>query len=403
MIPYGRQAIDDDDINEVIKVLGSDFITTGPKVQEFEECLANYFGSSYAVVFNSGTSALHGAYYALGINKGDEFITTPNTFVATSNAGLFLGATPIFVDIESDTGNIDISKIDACITKKTRLIVPVHYSGYPVKMVELKQLADKYGLYIVEDACHALGAKYKYESTRKEGDYQKNIKRIVMIGSCMHSEMTVFSFHPVKHITTGEGGAVLTNDKRFYERLLMFRNHGVIRDDFSLSKHDLQAVGDWYYEMHCLGYNYRLTDIQAALGISQLKKLEGFVEKRREIADMYRKAFFDNPYFDTPVEKDYALSSYHLYPIRLKDGYKEKKREIFSMMRENGLGVQVHYIPVYTHPYYRGLGFSALTLPVAEDFYKREISLPIYPLLKYDDVQMVIDVVLKIFSSIKLH
>ncbi|RMA93271.1 UDP-4-amino-4,6-dideoxy-N-acetyl-beta-L-altrosamine transaminase [Hydrogenothermus marinus] len=375
-IPYGKQFIDEDDIKAVVEVLKSDFITQGPKIKEFEEALASYVGAKYAVVFNSGTSALHGAYFALDLKKDDEFITTPMTFVATSNAGLYLGAKPVFVDIEKDTGNIDISKIEEKITDKTKLLSVVHYSGHPVDMEKVKELADKYNLKIVEDACHALGAKYKNER----------------IGNCKYSDVTIFSFHPVKHITTGEGGAVLTNNKEIYEKLLIFRNHGITKDRF-INNPD----GDWYYEMQYLGYNYRMTDIQASLGISQLKKLNRFIEKRRNIAKIYNKAFKDNPYFDLPVEKDYAYHSYHLYPIKLKDKYKEKKAEIFRSLRKEGVGVQVHYIPVYLQPYYQNLGYKKGLCPIAEDFYKREISLPIFPAMTEKDIEYVIEKVFKVF------
>lgn len=372
LIPYSRQFIDEEDINEVVKVLKSDFITQGPKIKEFEECLANYCGCKYAIVFNSGTSALHGAYFALGLKEGDEFVTTPITFVATTNAGLYLGAKPVFVDIEPDTGNIDIGKIEEKITKKTKLLVPVHFAGHPVDLKKISQIAKEHNLFVVEDACHALGAKYMGGK----------------IGNCECSDMTVLSFHPLKHITTGEGGAVLTNNEEFYQKLLMFRTHGITKENF-IDEPD----GDWYYEMQYLGHNYRMTDIQAALGISQLKKLDLFVRKRREIADIYNRAFKDNPYFDIPFEEDYAYSSYHLYPIRLKDKYKSKKREIFSKLSEKCLGVQVHYIPVYWQPYYKVLGYKKGLCSVAEDFYQREISIPIYPGMTNENINYVIQTV----------
>ena len=377
-IPYGRQLIENDDINEVLNVLKSDFLTQGPKVQDFEEKLANYCGSKYAVVFNSGTSALHAAYFAVGLRKNDEFITSPNTFVATANAGLYLSAKPVFVDIEHDTGNMDVSRIEAQLTEKTKLIVPVHYAGHPADLEKIEEIAKRNNLFVIEDACHALGARFK----------NKNI------GNCKYSDMTVFSFHPVKHITTGEGGAVLTNSEQHYQKLLMFRTHGITKGDFRN-----EPEGDWYYEMHFLGCNYRMTDMQAALGSSQLKKLDDFVERRREIAKSYHEAFMGNPYFNLPVEKEYALSSYHLYPIRLKDEYKNKKKEAFSKLRENGLGVQVHYIPVYQQPYYRELGYKGGLCPASEDFYQREISIPIYPAMTNEDVSYVIEKLFEIFRK----
>ena len=293
MIPYSRQFIDEEDIEEVVKVLKSDFITQGPKIQEFEKKLAKYCGPKYAVVFNSGTSALHGAYFALlGLRKGDEFITSPITFVATANAGLYLGAKPVFVDIEADTGNIDALKIEKKITKKTKLIVPVHYAGHPVDLEKISEIAKKNKLFVVEDACHALGAKYRRQkAVSSKQNKDKKSEDWIKIGSCKYSDMTVLSFHPVKHITTGEGGSVLTNNEEFYQRLLMFRTHGITKDSSRFTIHDSRLIGDWYYEMQFLGYNYRMTDIQAALGTSQLKKLDSFVDRKRAIADCYNKAF----------------------------------------------------------------------------------------------------------------
>ncbi len=374
-IPYGRQSIDEDDISEVVKVLKSDFITQGPKIQEFENRLADYCGSRYAVVLSSGTAALHAAYVALGLKEGEEIITSPVTFVATANAALYLGARPVFVDVESCTANIDVSLIEKAITTKTKIIVPVHYAGHPVNLEKLHDVAREYGLFMVEDASHALGSRYARGKT----------------GNCRYSDITVFSFHPLKHITTAEGGAVLTNNKELYRKALLFRSHGISKDRFVN-----EPEGLWYHEMQMMGYNYRMSDVQAALGISQIKKLDAFIERRRNIVDTYNSVFKDNPYFDIPVEKWYAYSSYHLYPVRLKDRYRDKKRMIFSRLREKGLGVQVHYIPVYMQPYYQGLGYKANICPVAEDFYEREISIPVYPSMTDDDISFVIEKVLEV-------
>lgn len=378
-LPYGKQHIDENDIKSVVNVLKSDFITQGPKIKEFEEKLAKYCGSKYSVAFNSGTSALHGAYFAFGVEKDDEIITSPNTFVATSNAALYLNANPVFTDVEKETGNMDVSKVAGKINQKTKIIVPVHYSGNPVDLKELFDVAEENDIKIIEDAAHSIGAKYNGEK----------------IGNSKYSEMSIFSFHPVKHITTGEGGAVLTNSEEYYEKLLMFRSHGITKDHF-VNKSD----GDWYYEMHHLGFNYRITDMQAVLGLSQLEKLDKFVQRRREIAKIYDLAFEGNPYFKTIAEKDCCESSYHLYPILIEDEYLDKKKEIFSKLREEGLGVQVHYIPVYLQPYYQKLGYKKYSCPLSENFYHREISIPMYPTLSNDDLDFVVKKIFKVFKNL---
>jgi len=393
-IPYSRQLIDDADIEEVVRILKSDWLTQGPKVKEFEEALAAYCGAKYAAVFSSGTAALHAAYFVTDINKDNEIITSPITFLSTANAALFLGAKPVFVDIEPDTGNINLDLIEGAITEKTKAIVPVDYAGHPVDLEKILKIAKKHNLLLIEDACHALGAEYK---GKKIGNYK-------------YSDMTVFSFHPVKPITTGEGGAVLTNNKEYYEKLIMFRQHGVTKNpkkflNKSLSftphtSHLTLHANHWYYEMQFLGYNYRLTDIQCALGISQLKKLDKFIERRRQIVEIYKEAFENNDFFNLPVEKNYAKSSWHLYPIRLKDKYKDKKKEIFAKLREKGLGVQVHYIPVYWQPYYQKLGYKKGICPNAEDFYEREVSIPLYPKMSDEDIEYVVGTVLRVFKEI---
>ena len=318
---------------------------------------------------------MHGAYFALGLGKGDEMITSPNTFVATSNAALYLGANVKFCDVEKETGNIDVSKIKT--SEKTKLITPVHYSGNPV---DLKELSEIDNVKIIEDGAHALGAKY---------DGKK-------IGSLTYSEMAMFSFHPVKHITTGEGGIIVTNDEEYFERLQLFRSHGITKNNLINESH-----GDWYYEMQELGFNYRITDIQCALGLSQLKKLDSFVESRRKIAKTYDEIFEDNPYFDVVIEKENRESAYHLYPILLKDQFVKDKKEIFAKLRANGLGVQVHYIPVYKQPYYQNIGFEEGLCPVCEDFYAREISIPMYPTLTDEDIEFVKNTIYRVISEFK--
>ena len=381
-IPYGKQYIDDEDIKAVVEVLKGDFITQGKTVEKFEGALADYCGAKYCVVFNSGTSALIAVYKALGLGRGDEFITSPITFVATANAGLLNGAKVLFGDVEPDTGNLNPVGLESLITEKTKLIAPVHYAGHPVDLETFRKLADKHNLFLVEDACHALDARYK------------NSK----IGSCQYSDAAVFSFHPVKHITTGEGGAVLTNDGTLYKLLKLVRNHGITKnvEDFINT-----PEGDWYYEQHLLGYNFRITDFQCALGLSQLKKLDWFVSRRREIAQIYKERFGGNPYFDLPPERDYAFHSYHLFPIRLKEKYLPYKGEIFRRFRQKGLGVQVHYIPVYKQPYYRKRGFENFFLPNAERFYHSEISLPLYPAMDDQTVEEVIRRTYEVFEEIE--
>lgn len=377
-IPYSRQWIDKEDIEAVVSVLGSDFLTQGPKVGEFEDALSSYTGSKYTVAFSSGTAALHAAYFAAGIGPGDEIITSPVTFAATANAALYLGAKPVFVEIEPDTANINPAFIEGAVTKSTKAIVPVHYAGHPADMDGVQEIARRNNIIVIEDACHALGAQYKGKK----------------VGAI--SDMSVFSFHPVKPITTGEGGAVCTDDEKRYKKLLMFRAHGVTKDDLAGESH-----GGWYYEMQLLGYNYRLTDIQAALGLSQLKKLDGFTQKRRAVVEKYAELFKGNPYFDIPVERDYARSCWHLYPIRLKDEYIKSKQSLFERLRSEGLGVQVHYIPVYMHPYYKGLGYAEGLCPAAEDFYRRELSIPIHQGISEEDLEYVRDVLFKAFEELK--
>lgn len=379
-VPYGKQHIDEGDIDAVVRALKSDFITQGPRIREFEEKLAAYCGAQYAAVLNSGTSALHAAYFAAGLKEGGEVITSPITFVATANAALYLGARPVFVDVEPDTGNINPELLEKAITDDTRVVAPVHYAGHPVDLETIDDMAKRSGLVVIEDACHALGSEFKGERT----------------GSCKYSDMAVFSFHPLKHITTAEGGAVLTNNEEFYKKIQMFRTHGITKDRESFMN---ESDGEWYHEMQLLGYNYRMTDIQAALGISQLGKLDRFVERRRDIARTYSKAFADNPYFDLPVEKSYADHSWHLYPIRLRDA--DKRKAVFERLREEGLGVQVHYIPVYLQPYYGSMGYESGLCPLSEDFYRREISIPIYHGMGDEDVEYVLKTLPKVLEGFK--
>lgn len=376
IIPYAKHKIYKDDIKAVVDVLKSDWIIQGPKVKEFEESIAAYCGVKYAVAVSSGTAALHLSCLVIGLHKGDEIITTPITFLATVNSILYAGAKPVFADIDCNSGNISPGDIRERITKKTKAIIPVHFAGLPCDMPEISRIAKKKGLAVIEDACHALGAEYK-----SNGSWHK-------VGSCRHSDMTVFSFHPAKHITTGEGGIITTNNINIYKKLSALRSHGVYRNT-NISK----RKGLWYYEMRDLGFNYRITDFQCALGISQLKKLKMFINRRREIAGTYDKGLSFIGAIDLPPKYKNAKSSWHLYPIRLKGRYKidDRRKKIFNYLRKKKIEVQVHYIPVSSQHYYLRLGYKKRACPNAEDFYSREISMPIFPALKNSEITYVIN------------
>lgn len=370
MIPYGRQWLDDEDIQAVAEVMRSDFITTGPKADKFEQEVAEYTGANYAMAVSNGTAALHLACLAAGIQPGDEVITTAMTFAASANCVLYCGGRPVFADIDPITYNIDPEDLRRKITSRTKAVIPVHFTGQPCRMDEIHQLAEEYGLTVIEDGAHALGAAYKGKK----------------IGGL--SQMTTFSFHPVKPITTGEGGMVVTNDERLYRRLKLLRSHGITREEDLMEKNE----GGWYYEQLELGYNYRMTDIQAALGSSQLKKLDRFIAKRREIADTYSRAFAAEPDMILPSVIPEAESGWHLYVIQAA---KRDRKEVYDALRKAGLNINVHYIPVYHHPYYRNHGYADVFCPNAEQLYQRMVSLPIFPALKEEEQEYVIDVVKK--------
>ena len=369
-IPYGHQAIDEDDIASVAESLASKFLTTGPKVQEFEAALRDVTGARYAVAVSSGTAALHAAYASLGIGPGDEVITSPLTFAATANAALYLGARPVFADVETATGTLSAEAVASALTPRTKAIVAVDYAGHPADYTALGRLAEDAGVPLLADAAHSLGAT--------DGDGR--------VGTLARS--STLSFHPVKHITTGEGGALVTDNLELAKRAREFRSHGMARDRARLTRDE----GPWYSEMHTLGFNYRLTDVQCALGLSQLRKLPRFLARRREIADRYRRAFDGLPYLISPTIRPGVTPAWHLYVLRIATDA-ALRLPFFEALREAGLGVQVHYIPVYRHPYYQERGYEAVSCPVAEDFYARAVSIPIFPGMSDDDISYVIDAV----------
>jgi UDP-4-amino-4,6-dideoxy-N-acetyl-beta-L-altrosamine transaminase len=376
-LPYGKQWLDEDDINAVVEVLKSDYLTTGPKIAEFEKAFAQYVNAKFAVAISNGTAALHAACYAAGIQAGDEVITTPITFAASANAVLYCGGTPIFADIDAATYNIDPVEIRKKITDRTKAIIPVHFTGQPCDMDEVGRIAKEYNLLVIEDAAHAVGADYKGK----------------LIGGI--SDMTTFSFHPVKHITTGEGGMITTNNEALYQKLLLFRSHGITRDKNLM----LDCQGPWYYEQLELGYNYRMTDIQAALGLSQLSKLDKFLQRRREIAATYTEAFKDMAALITPFQQDSGNSSWHLYVIQLGlEKLRCGRKEVFEELLRENIGVNVHYIPVYKHPYYQQNGYQDVQCGHSERLYNRIISLPIFPKMTDQDVQDVIESVKKVLE-----
>ena len=377
-LPYGRQSVDESDIQAVVEVLRSDWLTTGPKVGEFEEAFAARVGAVHAVSFSSGTAALHAAAYVAGLKPGDEAITSPMTFAATANCVLYQGATPVFADVSGDTLNLDPEQITKSFSSKTRAILPADYAGHPADLSPILELARQRKVVVIEDACHALGAEYGGRA----------------VGSL--ADMSVFSFHPVKHITTGEGGMVTTNNPQFAETLRRFRNHGISSD-----ARQRQSAGQWQYEMVLLGFNYRLPDIACALGMEQLKRLDANVARRREIARRYTAAFREVAGVITPKVRPEANPSWHLYPIRLDlDKLTADRAQVFRALRAENIGVNVHYIPVHLHPYYRDrFGYKGGEFPIAEDAYERLISLPMFHGMSDQDADDVITAVKKVVGS----
>jgi UDP-4-amino-4,6-dideoxy-N-acetyl-beta-L-altrosamine transaminase len=378
-LPYSHQVIDEADIEAVVKVLQSDWLTTGPVVDAYERAFAEAVGARHAVAMSSGTAALHAAAFAAGLGPGDEAITTPMTFAATANCALYCGARPIFADVQPDTCNLDPAALAEKVTSRTKAILAVDYAGQPADLDEIHALAARHGLVVIEDAAHALGATYRDRC----------------IGTV--SPLTVFSTHPVKSITTGEGGVIVTQDAALAEQLRAFRNHGIAAD----ARVRAERV-DWFYEMNILGYNYRIPDVLCALGLSQLKKRETWLARRRAIAGRYTAAFQSLPEVQPPVIRPDRESAWHLYVIRLNlERLKVDRARIFTALRAEGIGVNVHYIPVYWHPYYRALGrgYSKGLCPVAEALYERLLTLPLWAGMTDKDVEDVIAAVHKVLAA----
>lgn len=375
MIPYGRQWIDEDDIQAVVEALRSDWLTTGPNVESFEKAFAEQVSAKHAVAVSSGTAALHAAMFALEIGPGDEVIVPAMTFAASANCVVFQGGTPVFADVEPDTLLIDPCDAENRITTKTKAIIAVDYAGQPCDYEALKAITERAGIALVDDACHALGARY----------------RNAPVGSI--ADLSAFSFHPVKHITTGEGGMITTDDEDLAQRMRIFRNHGITTDH-----HQRESRGSWFYEMVDLGYNYRLTDFQCALGMSQLKKLSEWIRRRQSIAGMYDEAFKEMQSVQPLQLKKDVLHAYHLYVVRLNSENPHHDRStIFRKLRNLGIGVNVHYVPVHLHPFYRNRFHTMPGMcPVAEKAYEEIISLPIFPGMSDADVSTVIGSVRKV-------
>jgi len=380
-IPYGKQCIDEKDIKAVNDVLRSPFLTTGPKVKEFESKLCELTGAKYALVISSGTSALHAACYAAGIKKGDEVITTPITFAASANCVLYCGGTPVFADINPDTWNIDPKEIEKKITNKTKAVIAVDFTGQAVQLDEIKKICKKYNLILIEDAAHSIGTKY----------------RGVLVGGI--ADLTTFSFHPVKTITCGEGGAILTNSLEYYKKMHLFRSHGITRDPNLMTQNSFNG----YNEQIELGYNYRMTDFQAALGLSQLDKLLDFSTRRSEIVKQYNDAFSKIPQLTIQKEIPESETTRHLYIIRIKSKFlKVGRNEIYEALNAENIGLQVHYIPVYFHPYYQSLGYKKGICPLAESLYQEIITIPLYYSLSNEDTQSIIEAVTKVVNYYRI-
>jgi len=380
MIPYGRQDISEEDIQAVVEVLKSDFLTQGPMVPAFEKVVSEYCSSKYAFAVNSATSALHISCLALGVGEGDIVWTSPISFVASSNCAVYCGAKVDFVDIDSTSYNISVKALEEKLIKSEKIgrlpkvVIPVHLAGQSCEMEEIHTLGKKYGFKIIEDASHAIGGKYKNKP----------------IGGCQYSDITVFSFHPVKIITTGEGGMCLTNNSDLAIKLNRLRSHGIVRHQSEMTK---TSDGPWFYQQISLGYNYRMTDIQAALGLSQFKKIDEFINLRYNIVESYNN-LLKNEWIKLPIQRKDTRSSFHLYIIRVDKYNKEISRsQLFERLRNEGIIVNLHYIPIYKHPFYKEIGYNEDEFPNAELYYEEAISLPIYSSLTNEDVIKIIEII----------
>ena len=376
-IPYGKQYITQEDTDAVVEALHSDFLTQGPKIAEFEKNFAKYIGCNYAVAVSNGTAALHLALLAFGIKKGDRIITTPITFVASANAALYCGAEVFFADIDKETYVISIESVRELLKKHPKgyfkAIIPVDFAGYPVNLEELRTLAEEYDLFVLEDACHSPGGYFVDSKNAKQN-----------CGNCHFANAAVFSFHPVKHIAAGEGGMITTNDEALYKKLLILRTHGITKENMQFDFPEPEKQGLWYYEMQELGYNYRITDIQAALANSQLKRADEGILKRHQIAKRYREAF-ENTSIKMQKQDEKHFNAHHLFVIEVRD-----RKGLYDFLKENGIYAQIHYIPVHLMPYYKQFGWKEGDFIHAENYYKHCISIPMYPTLKEEEQNFVI-------------
>jgi len=385
IIPYGRQQITQEDIDAVIKTLKSDFLTQGPKIKEFEDKFASYIGSKYAVAVSNGTAALHLCNMALNVSEGDKVITTPITFAASANSVIYCGGEVDFVDIDPETYTIDLDKLEEKLVNNPngtyKGIIPVDFAGYPVDLERLRKIANKHELWIIEDACHAPGG-YFIDSNGKSQN----------CGNGLYADLSIFSFHPVKHIATGEGGMITTNNKKLYDKLLLLRTHGITKENMKYDFPEAEKQGSWYYEMQDLGYNYRITDIQAALGNSQLKNAEKGLLRRQEIANIYRNAF-ENVDVKYQKQESNHFNAHHLFVIEV-----ENRKDLYEFLREHKIFAQVHYIPVHLLNYYKQFGWKAGDFPMAEAYYKKALSLPMYPSLTDVEQDYVIEKILEFIN-----